>query len=470
MKDFNNDQFNKGIKEKFKDIKFEPTEAVWDAIEADLLRAENKKVQKKAMWYRNIATTVILIALVSIYFNVIDRFSIDFSGDQLESIILNDSCQLTFNNNNIQTNTVTVPKIINDVLPSSKSSSNQDTFSKSSVSNQKSSNFESNFGINQVNTQAPIALNDNFIFNRTEVEDLGVLSKIGFKPFTEGEESTAKREELKKVSFFAISELEKKPEKNDRSLQANVMFGSGNFNPNASVSEGNSVPASAIVSNIASRNPNSNDSQSERQLVEDLSNAPMRSNLSLTYGVNLGVNLTDRLVVKSGINYGRYRSTSESSAVLRDINSDKLYPYHGASSAASAAEGKVINITSPYNLFNDFEILSVPIQLNYKLIDSKFGIALMAGATADFLLSNTITGASDQLSSITFSQHDKNAYKNVFASGIVGLELSYALGSHYGITLTPQYKKALTDVTNSGVRFKSAPAFASVNMSFQYIF
>ncbi|MFQ3212503.1 MAG: hypothetical protein ACJAT1_000644 [Marivirga sp.] len=460
MKEYSKDIFNRNLKGKFKDANFEPSTAVWDAIEANLLRAENKQMRRRAIWYRNIAAAVILIALVSLYYNVIDSVSDTFLGEDWQAIELSEAANSAFTDNR---KGAKFPVIINDVL------------SIKRVDNTRRQD--------QIGEGVAGAVNAIASFTDMEVEDelmnidknraiVNLMHKDRMKPTLDEIALSDNPDNLEQVSFFAISEVEKMNERSAVNFEANVLFGSGNFNPNATISEGNSVLSTAIVSNtsgIATRN-NVNDGYNERQTIENLSNAPMRSNLSLSYGLNFGFNLGKRFLIKSGLTYGNFRSTSESSAVLRDLNSDDLFPYHGASSAASAAEGKVINITSPYNLYNDFEILSVPLQLSYKLIDAKFAIALMMGATADFLLSNSIIGASDQLNTITFSQRERNAYKNVFASGIAGIELSYELGKHYGISLTPQYKKALTNVTNNGVGFSSSPAFASVNMSFQYIF
>jgi hypothetical protein len=460
MKEYSKDLFNKRLKEKFKNAKFEPSTAVWDAIEGDLLRAENKQMRRKAVWYRNIAAAVILIALISIYYNVVDSVSDTFRGEAWQAIELPQVINSAFNDTR---NSAEFPAIINDVLYTNK------------VDNTRPQNPPSRRETSILTAVVSLENSDgeNSLVSIAEKRiTVDLAPKESVKPTLKDSFLPESPSELDQVSFFAISEVEKMKKKDPVNFEANVLFGSGNFNPNASVSTGNSVLSTAIVSNTAGRASRNdiNDNYNERQTIEDLSNAPMRSNLSLSYGLNFGFNLGNRILIKSGLSYGNFRSTSESSAVLRDLNSNELFPYHGASSAASAAEGKVINSTSPYNLYNDFEILSIPLQFSYKLIDTKFDVALMTGATADFLLSNSITGASDQLNTITFSQGEKNAYRNVFASGIVGIEISYELGKNYGVSLTPQYKKAFTNVTNSGVGFSSSPAFASVNMSFQYIF
>ena len=72
MKDFNKDKFNDSVRNKFASAEVQPGNNVWEGIEAELLKQDNRKMHKKAAFYRNVAAAVVLIAMVSIYFNLQD--------------------------------------------------------------------------------------------------------------------------------------------------------------------------------------------------------------------------------------------------------------------------------------------------------------------------------------------------------------------------------------------------------------
>ncbi len=483
MREFNNDKdnFNKSLKTKFNEASYVPSHDVWEGIESALLKQENVRMQKKAMWYRNTAAAILAIALISIYFNIQSNNLVTFAADDTTQ---EEKIDLDRSDTNLQANLVFEDQAI---MPEVKTSAddgftntqnigleNDDAATFNNLQKVNSGNGTANtIAANDEEIQGDVFLSDNVILaNKNEPKNYvaGLAAKESMQPYTDTKWDPIDIE-LEKVSYFAISEIKK--EKRDRglNLQANLNFGSGSFNPNANIT---SAPVQSTVSSLnspgtAGRTTNA-DFSSERQIVEELSASPMRSNISLTYGANFGFNLGERWVIKSGLQYGNYRSSSESSTIIRDVNSERSYPYHGASSTAEVSDGRVISVTSEYDLNNNFEILSVPLFVTYKLLNTKFGIGIVAGATADFLLRNTITGASDQLSEVTFDGSDKKSYRNNFASGTVGLEFSYAINEHYGFTLTPLYKKALMDVTTNASNFSSTPDFVSINLSFQYIF
>jgi len=487
MKEFNNDkdQFNRVLKEKFKSAGYEPSGNVWEGIESALLKQENGRMQKKTVWYRNIAAAVLAIALISLYFNVKNNELLSFS-DAADSIEQIDLAANDFQFNTGRLGNLRQPGIVSDAQKNTTNLQNtgiQQRTKREAVKLYRNdipfavADGESNLMAQQKNTGG-IAANERFATstdNNNVTTTLNTLDKRGMRYLAVNDDWDLENIAVDKVSYFAISELTSSNKREPINFQANLNFGSGSFNPNANIT---SAPIQSTVSTLNSpgtvgrtTNFTSKEIPEERQIAQDLSSAPMRSNISVTYGANVGVNLGRRWILKSGLQYGNFRSSSESSTVVRDINSDEYFPYHGASSTVEASDGKVLDVTSSYNINNNFEILSVPLFVTYKLLDSKFGIGLVAGATADFLLENTVSGESDQLSALSFdSRTDKKSYRNSFASGTLGVEFSYMLNKNYGLTLTPLYKKALTDVTTDAANFSSLPAFASLNLSFQYIF
>jgi hypothetical protein len=464
MKDFNKDKFNDSIRRKFDHAEVQPGNTVWEGIEAELLKQDNRKMQKRAAFYRNLAAAVIFIALISIYFNLQD-FTFNVNQDStlapvelqeknIQNLISTNDVLLTkpelkvndkkdFNDNIIQGNAIAQ---IND--------ENQNPYNKiSEIENIKTPVFN----------DEPIEKHSGFLISKIEN-----ISPVMF-------EFPELAVEVEEVSYFAVSSLDRPKEQSNLAWNTNVNIGSGSFNPNSEITE---TPLFSTVSTFnnagtAGRttgdNANFNANQ-ERETVENLSSAPMQGNISFTLGLNFGVILNEKWNIKSGLQYGAYRSSSLSSTVLRDRNSDRLYPYHGASSSTEISDGRVVNVTSEYELYNDFHILTIPLMASYKVIDRKFDVSLVGGISGDFIIRNTLKGGSDQINEIQFDQKDRKSYKNFFASSIAGVEVSYPFNDKYALSIMPTYKKALSNVTTENATFRSMPAFMGVNMSLAYLF
>ncbi|WP_296621707.1 outer membrane beta-barrel protein [Marivirga sp.] len=468
MKDFNKDNFNDSIRSKFASAEVQPGNNVWEGIEAELLKQDNRSMHKKAAFYRNLAAAVIFIALISIYFNLQD---FTFNKDQnstLAPIEIEDQNDQTFLSDNDVIMAQPKAQGYNDNVDNFSGGTSENS-TVAFVGNSDNEEYKVNeipaIQDNQDLATVRIVANDNLASSLTKIDNIT----------PDGIELPELNLEVKEVSYFAVSNLDKSKDKSGIAWNTNVNIGSGNFNPNSEITE---TPIFSTVSTL--NNPGtagrttgedaSFNNNQEREAVEDLSSAPMQGNLSFTFGLNFGIILNEKWNIKSGIQYGAYRSSSLSSTVVRDRNSDRLYPYHGASSSTEISDGKVVNAISEYELYNDFQIVTIPLMTSYKVIDRKFDVSLVAGLSADFIIRNTLKGSSDQINELKFDQNDKQSYKNIFASSIAGIEVSYPFADKYAISVMPTYKRALSNVTTENATFNSMPAFVGLNMSLAYMF
>ncbi|WNB18287.1 outer membrane beta-barrel protein [Marivirga arenosa] len=469
MKDFNKDNFNNSIRKKFAQAEVQPGNGVWEAIEADLLKQDNRRMQKRAAFYRNLAAAVIFIALISIYFNLQD-FTIGNKNSTQTSIIpieLNDdNAQLTVSDNDI---VVSQPEAGNKSKSQFVDNGRQNRNQFALIGDKQNQNKKG---------AILVAKNDNFdnelnqIFVPKSSNSIASLDKLDSR--TPMDFKLPEFEiEVNEVTYFAVSEIVNK-EKSGLSWNTNLNLGSGNFNPNSEITE---TPVFSTVSSL--NNPGTSGRTTaefmdvvneEREAVENSSSAPMEGSLSFTFGVNFGVLLNERWNIRSGVQYGSYRSSSMSSTVLRDRNSDELYPYHGASSSTEISDGRVVNVTSEYDLYNDFQIFTVPLMASYKIIDRKFDVSLVAGLSADVIVSNTLKGATEKINEVRFDRKDRQSYKNMFASSLAGLEISYPFSEKYAVSVMPTYKRALSNITSENATFNSTPSFVGLNMSLNYMF
>lgn len=493
MKEFNNDKdlFNNSLKKKFGEARVQPSSTVWEGIEAELLRQDNVKMHRKAVFYRNVAAAVLLLAVVSLYFNL-QGVRNNENPVQIEISDLSNSAVKKNRSSSDVLTSKDMPQVADNMstqeqsVQGSSNTNNENKQPEMPKENESTFSYQSANG-KQKGEGAAFAIANSEVYASMDELSEGVLkniNKLDEDSFNKLAATTPVNDQftgfpladvqIEEVSYFAVSEVRKENKNNNIGFQSSFNVGSGSFNPNSNIT---SSPVSSNFSTLntpgtagRSLGGESQDFSQEKAVVDDLSSAPIRSNISLTFGVHVGLNINERWKIRSGLQFGNYRSTSESSTVIRDVNSEQFFPYHGASSATELSEGKIINVTSEYDFYNDFQILSVPLIVSYKFLDRKFGMALVSGATADLLLKNTIRGGSDQISDINFDKNDKQSYKSVFYSGLVGLEFSYSFSKNYAISLTPTYKKALMNITNDNASFQSSPDFISLDMSIQYLF
>jgi len=466
MKDFNKDNLNDSIRRKFSEAEIQPGNKVWERIEADLLKQDNRKMRRKAAFYRNVAAAVIFIALVSIYFNLQD---FNFKTNQ-ETAIAPIELDAESEQNFVGGNDVLLEKPQRNLSGSSRG----DNANESDGSALLLASSDNEGGVEDI--ESVVVMQDENLEVATIDEDFSTsMAKMDNKS-PDGIELPQLEMKIKKVSYFAVSDLDKPKEKSNLAWNTNVNIGSGSFNPNSEITE---TPVFSTVSTLNNPGTNArttgddasiNYSNQERKAVEELSSSPMQGSISFTFGLNFGVVLNERWNIKSGLQYGAYRSSSSSSTVLRDRNSDELFPYHGASSSTEISDGRVINTISEYELYNDFQIVTVPLMLSYKVIDRKFDVSMVGGISADFIVKNTLKGGSDQINEIKFHQSDKQSYRNLFASSMAGIEVSYPFADQYSVSIMPTYKKALSNITTDEATFNSKPAFLGLNMSLAYMF
>ena len=466
MKDFNNDKFNNSIRRKFASAEVQPGNSVWEGIEAELLKQDNKTMQKKAAFYRNVAAAVIFIALISIYFNLQDFTFTSNQNSTFAPIEIE-----TQNDGNFVSNTdllLNRPDVFTDAGGNRTESEKIDNGVQGLMA---LDNAEEEDGKSE-----QLQNSEELFYNSSDKELKASIDKAE-SIVPSGFVLPQLDIEVEEVSYFAVSNLEKPKDNSGISWNSNVNIGSGSFNPNSEITETPLYPTASTLNNAGTSartigdNNTSFNSNQERAAVEDLSSAPMQSNISFSFGMNFGLALNEKWNIKSGLQYGAYRSTSTSSTALRDRNSEELYPYHGASSLTEISDGRVIIITSEYELYNDLQILTIPLMTSYKVIDRKFDISVVAGLSADFILRNNLTAGSDQINDLKFDQSDKKqSYKKLFASSMAGIEISYPFADKYAISLMPTYKRALSNVTIDKATFDSKPSFLGLNMSLAYMF
>jgi len=193
------------------------------------------------------------------------------------------------------------------------------------------------------------------------------------------------------------------------------------------------------------------------------------SGLSMSFGMEMGMQLSERWQLRGGLQYLDNNVQSSTNLVL-----DNRTPVLNSTIDSDALSDESFNNRNvsyvPTELDNSFQFLSVPVQAGYLIVNTKVKLLLNAGVSSDFFLKNRISAVDQQLESLTISPGSDAPFRSVFFSGLFGAQASYELLPRYVLTLEPRYKLALTDFTRPEVSYTSTPSSFGVGVGIKYVF
>ena len=95
--------------------------------------------------------------------------------------------------------------------------------------------------------------------------------------------------------------------------------------------------------------------------------------------------------------------------------------------------------------------IEVPMELSYKLIDKKFGVALIGGFSTLFLNQNKIDLVSPELNTTIGEANNLN---NVHVSSNIGVGVKYRFAKAFEANFEPTFKYQLNMFSNDAGNFK----------------
>lgn len=194
---------------------------------------------------------------------------------------------------------------------------------------------------------------------------------------------------------------------------------------------------------------------------------PQKGDVNMSYGVQVSYALNDRLSVRTGLNnvdlsYSTsdiYIASGPVGMGLRGVD------YGGRQNVVTAIDRATLE-NAPSNVFGSLNLKStsgdarliqnityyeVPVELQYAVIDSRFGLNLIGGVSTLFLGNNEISVRADNFNSVLGSA---NNLSNVSFSTNVGLGLNYKLSKKFIFNVEPMFKYQLNPYSDSSVDFK----------------
>jgi hypothetical protein len=207
--------------------------------------------------------------------------------------------------------------------------------------------------------------------------------------------------------------------------------------------------------------------------------------VNMSYGLQVSYKVSRRLSIRSGIHRVDYGYNTEEvgftsspaalpSSLIRTIsyseNSRSLVVHSTASGAQEPQSPVATDINAPSaarvgQMVQEFGYLEVPVEMQYSLIDKKWGLNLIGGMSSLFLMNNSVSlesagtvtevGESNNMNSLNFSTN-------------LGLGLFYRLNQRLELNLQPMFKYQLNTFTQTEGSFRPYSVGVYSGLSFRF--
>ena len=247
-----------------------------------------------------------------------------------------------------------------------------------------------------------------------------------------------------------------RPEKEGAgSLWAGVRMAGGGFNPTRTNMNLRAFERSAFSSEqIRTAESAFNAVSSDQSQIYNRMDIP---GSAVSYGFDVGKQLSERWVMVSGINYSTYNAGWYEGT-----------EYYGKQSSISSMEKTLLTNSSATSQSllqqNNFTYISIPAKVGYKILNRKLGISVSSGVVSNLLALSDYEVVSTTSEEITAVPLDLNP---VTIWGVVGTEFTYQLGGHYLVAVSPNYKLSINSMEKGGA---DRASLAEVGVSMRYMF
>ncbi|THF49567.1 hypothetical protein E6C50_12530 [Flavobacterium supellecticarium] len=183
---------------------------------------------------------------------------------------------------------------------------------------------------------------------------------------------------------------------------------------------------------------------------------------TMSYGLGLRYELNDKLTLRTGINRLAFEYNTDNIVYYESSNARSLQNVNQTknniqiqnkdyNNLATGPNGEVIEKMNSGSLTQRMGYIEVPMELSYKLIDKKFGVALIGGFSTLFLNQNKIDLVSPELNTTIGEANNLN---NVHVSSNIGVGVKYRFAKAFEANFEPTFKYQLNMFSNDAGNFK----------------
>ncbi|MDM9629943.1 outer membrane beta-barrel protein [Robiginitalea aurantiaca] len=207
--------------------------------------------------------------------------------------------------------------------------------------------------------------------------------------------------------------------------------------------------------------------------------------VNMSYGLQVAYKVSPKISIRSGIHrvdYGYNTNevgftsspSARPSSLIRSIsyseNSKSLVVHSTAGGAREPQQPTAVDISAPSparqgQMVQEFGYLEVPVEMQYTLIDKKWGLNLIGGMSSLFLMDNSVSlessgtitevGESNNMNSLNFSTN-------------LGFGLFYRLNPRLELNLLPMFKYQLNTFSQTEGSFRPYSVGVYSGLSFRF--
>ena len=479
--------FEEQWQDAFEDAKMQPPEHLWGNIDGVLANEAAVKLNKQVQFYRYVAAAAIILSFsLGIYLMAEKTYLLDdsefanhenFDVEYTESVVelaveteknLGSTIEIG------QNNFVASSSMDNNVSNSSESNiaSESSRFTKinTSTTNQNSLVEVKNQASNSEYSNLANLKTDNvtLISNSEEqkwtagIPTYEILNKEVNDPLIHYVEEV----EMDGVAIYGVESIKNK--KYLKESWASVEFGGGMFEPNYNTSSGGLESTFAL-----SESPQNLLSDARYESANVQNNEDMTAGASYIMGMNYGAQVSKRIVIQSGLQYGVFESSSVTNTIF-ETSATTGY----ALTAQALRDPSLSRIVQEEDyqiryenveLSNTFRMASVPVKAGLILVDRKLNIMLDGGIQANMFLGNEISDPDNKLQTVEIRPGASSPYRTFNFSAITGLTVGYNFLKNYAVTINPSYQRSINPLTKETSSFSTSPEGFGISVGVRYV-
>ncbi len=270
--------------------------------------------------------------------------------------------------------------------------------------------------------------------------------------------------------FYNMDYLFAADNSDDRKFFAGLNVGSSAVNPNfdnpPSAFESDILPTGLAISDTRTA--------STQTTVQSISES-MDNGIGVRLGLDVGMRLSRKIILESGIQIGQTSLTSNSTYFLEnnsisreiELEPETILIERGAETAFSD-EQKVLT-EETVTAQNRLNFASIPVEAGYLVYDQRLSLALKAGVLSNVYLGHDVVNVEDKTSA-RVTPGDDSPYRMLSFSGVAGIALGYNLFGGFDMTLEPSYRHNIQPITKSSADFNSALTGVGIMAGIRYNF
>ncbi|OIQ31018.1 MAG: hypothetical protein BM564_02055 [Bacteroidetes bacterium MedPE-SWsnd-G2] len=462
------------FQEQFKDFEATPNPEIWNGIE-ERLQKDRRKRRVIPIWWQWGGAAAILALLIALLFGGLFNNKQSFNTNQ-NPIVIEDQIEKHDTNSEGSTN-----KDQNSINNSSNSESGLNTDSNNKIVNKNNNNKTLNNSTRNSPNNTPTKLAQNEASNTINSSNLpeqpASTNKTSDDPLStvaatsnEKKNDTNNKEDIKEEDILgkenieeavaALEELEEKDEDENETPEEDALKWA--VGPNVSPVYFDAIGSGSPIHSQFENNDKNGDLNISYGIAGSYA---LSKKLKLRAGVNkvqLGYSTND-IIMFDGVTSAINNSSQEAMSNINFNSNIEGMAFISAQNISFSSAPEVVATNKTASLDQQFGYIEVPLEIEYSLLDKRFGINVIGGLSTLFLDHNEIYAVQDGNTTLIGEASNLNSMSY---SANLGLGLTYRASKRFNIVLEPMFKYQIKTFSNTSGQFQ--PYFIGVNTGFSF--